>query len=92
MDTSSTVHSAHSLGRWLATLAVSLVLLALAYAHAPDPADYLGFRSPSTSPLATSRPASARPSGHRLATGQVPVLASARLGHPDRATRPQLGR
>ena len=74
MATYFTAHPAHPLGRWLAALAVSLVLLALAYAQAPDPAGQLGLRAPSTRPLATSRPA----------PGPVPALVSARLGQPTR--------
>jgi hypothetical protein len=92
MDTHITAYSSYSLGRWLATLAVSLVLLALAYAHAQDPAWYLGFNSPSPSPLAARRPAPARQHGHRLAAGPAPALASARMGYPDRAPRPQFAR
>lgn len=72
MNTYITAHAAHPLGRWLATLAVSLVLLALAYAQAPDPAGYLGLRSPSARPLVNSR----------SAPNQAPSLASAQLGQP----------
>jgi hypothetical protein len=92
MDTYSTLPFGHSLGRWLATLAVSLLLLALAYSHAPDPTTYLGFDSHSPSPLASSRPTPARLSHHHLAAGQAPVLASAGLSHPDRATGHQFSR
>lgn len=63
----STAYTAHSLGRWLATLAVSLVLLALAYAHAPDPAEYLGLSSP----------------GARFTAELAPALAATQLNeHP----------
>jgi hypothetical protein len=78
MNTYITAYPAHSLGRWLATLAVSLVLLALAYAYAPDPTGYLGLDSHSPRSLAQRRSAPAQ----RLSTAPVPALASTQLGQP----------
>ena len=92
MNTSSTTHPAHPLGHWLATLAVSLVLLALAYAHAPDPAGYLGLKAASARPFAESHLGPV-PRGHRRAPGQAPVLAAAQVGQPTgMAPRPRLAR
>jgi hypothetical protein len=93
MTTYFTAHSAHSFGRWLAAMAVSLVLLALAYAHAPDPAWYLGFNSPSSRTLAHSRPAPSQTHGHRLAADRVPTLAAAQVGQTtNKSPRAQFAR
>lgn len=74
MNTYLTEHPTHSLGRWLATLAVSLVLLALAYAQAPHPAEYLGLSLPRPRPL---------PNSHH-APGVAQALASTEVGPPAR--------
>jgi hypothetical protein len=92
MDTYITAYPAHPLGRWLATFAVSLVLLALAYASAPDPAGQLGLTSHSARSLANRRPALTQ-RGHRFATGQAPALVSAQLSQPaKRVSSAQLAR
>lgn len=57
MNTYLTTYAAPSLGRWLVALAASLVLLALAYAQAPDPAGQLGLELPEARTLASSQAA-----------------------------------
>jgi hypothetical protein len=92
MDTYLTTYSDHPLGRWLATLAVSLVLLALAYAHAPDPAWYLGLAPTNPSLLANSRLVPTQ-RGHRSAPGQAPALATTQVSwHSSQAPHTQYAR
>jgi len=53
MDVYLTMYTVPSLGRWLVALTASLVLLALAYAQAPDPAGQLGLQPPAAHSLAS---------------------------------------
>jgi hypothetical protein len=73
MNISSTTDAAYPLGRWLLAMAISLVLLAMACAQAPDLPGQLGLHSPS------AQPAPAQQRGYYLTPGQAPVFASAFL-------------
>ncbi|TVT38227.1 hypothetical protein FNT36_18675 [Hymenobacter setariae] len=82
MNTYLTTYADYPIGRWLAAFTISLVLLALAYAQAPDPAGLLGLDAPSAPTLTNSHPMLGQQRGQHLAADQAPSLATAQLRQP----------